>query len=85
MLPKGHYLTAITQGALGECLALQKRYAEAEPLLQDSNATLKSVQGEHSPLTEESMRRLALFYNAWGKPEKALPYQTAEDRSSAPR
>ena len=85
VLPKGHYLTAITQGALGECLTLQKRYAEAEPLLQESYGVLKSVHGEHSPLTQESMRRLALLYNAWGKPEKAVPYQTAEDRSSAPR
>jgi len=74
-VPKGHYLLAITQGALGECLTTEKKYVEAESLLSESYATLKTVQGEQSPLTQEAARRLVTLYQAWGKPEEAARYQ----------
>jgi tetratricopeptide (TPR) repeat protein len=59
---------ALASGALGECLAIQKRYAEAEPLLIQSYATLKSVQVPGSPAIKEARERLASVYAAWGKP-----------------
>ena len=37
-LPKEHFLTAFSLGALGECLTAQKRFEEAEPLLLESLA-----------------------------------------------
>src|SRR5207253_7833819 len=35
-LPKGHFWVALANSALGECLTIQKRYTEAEPLLLES-------------------------------------------------
>jgi hypothetical protein len=64
-------LIATSEGALGECLTTQKRYTEAEPLLQRSYATMKDVQGEHGPLTLEATRRLAALYQSWGKSAEA--------------
>jgi serine/threonine protein kinase/Flp pilus assembly protein TadD len=75
VLPKGHYLVALTQGALGDCLTTQKRYAEAEPLLQESYNAINAVQGQHSPLTQEAVRRLIVLYEAWGKRGEATAYQ----------
>jgi serine/threonine protein kinase len=82
VLPKGHYLIAITRGALGECLTTEKKYAEAEPQLSESYAALKNVQGDQSPLTQESARRLATLYTSWGKPEEAARYQAALPKPS---
>ena len=83
VVPKGNYLLAITQGALGECLTTEKKYAEAEPLLSESYATLKTVQGDQSPLTQEAARRLVTLYQSWGKPEEAARYRAAAAQSSS--
>lgn len=63
ILPKGHWQTAFTEGALGECLATQKRYAEAEPLLVESYQGLKAAQTEKNPRTIEARQRLEQFYH----------------------
>jgi serine/threonine-protein kinase len=75
--PKGNLLIGISEGALGECLTTQKRYAEAEPLLQRSYAAIKAVQGEQGPSTLEAKRRLATLYQSWGKPADAARYQAS--------
>jgi tetratricopeptide (TPR) repeat protein len=59
---------AQASGALGECLTIQKRYAEAEPLLVQSYDTLKSVQVPGSPAIKEARERLASLYAARRKP-----------------
>ncbi len=82
-VPKGHYYIAVTQGALGECLTTEKRYSEAEPLLSESYAALKSVQTDRSPLTQEAARRLVTLYQSWGKPEEAAHYQAAVAQSAS--
>jgi serine/threonine protein kinase/tetratricopeptide (TPR) repeat protein len=81
-VPQGHYLLAITQGALGECLTAEKKFAEAEPLLSESYTTLKTVQRDQSPLTQEAARRLVTLYQSWGKPEEAARYQAAVPKSA---
>jgi tetratricopeptide (TPR) repeat protein len=83
VVPKGHYLFAVSQGALGECLTTEKRYAEAEPLLSESYVTLKNVQGDQSPLTQEAARRLITLYQSWGKPEAAARYRAAVAQSAS--
>jgi tetratricopeptide (TPR) repeat protein len=80
LLPGGNPLIGASKGALGECLTTQKRYAEAEPLLQQSYATMKDVQGEHGPLTLEAARRLAALYQTWGKLEEAARYQAGVEQ-----
>jgi serine/threonine protein kinase/tetratricopeptide (TPR) repeat protein len=82
-VPKGHYYLAVTQGALGECLTTEKKYAEAEPLLSESYATLKTDQGDQSPLTQEAARRLVTLYQSWGKPDEVARYQAALPQSTA--
>lgn len=74
LMPKGNQLIAVSEGALGECLTTQKRFAEAEPVLQQSYATMKNIQGEQGPSTLEAKRRLAALYQAWGKPKEASRY-----------
>ena len=58
---------ALASGALGECLAIQKRYVEAESLLVQSYSTLKSIQVPGSPSLREADERLTSLYSAWGK------------------
>lgn len=77
LLPGGNQLIGASEGALGECLTTQKRYAEAESPLRRSYTTMKDVQGERGPLTLEAMRRLVALYQAWGKPQEAARYQAA--------
>ena len=78
LLPKGtNQLIAVTEGALGECLATQKRFSEAVPFLQRSYAAMKEIQGGNGPGTQEASRRLAALYQAWGKPADAARYQTS--------
>jgi tetratricopeptide (TPR) repeat protein len=61
-------------GFLGECLVVQKRYAEAEPYLVESYQTLKSVQVPRSPILKEAGERLVSLYAAWGKPSALANY-----------
>jgi serine/threonine-protein kinase len=75
LLPRGNQLIGISQGALGECLTMKKRFAEAESLLQQSYTIIKAVQGETGPSTVEAARRLANLYQSWGKPAEAARYQ----------
>lgn len=75
LLPKGNQLIGISEGALGECMTTQKRYAEAEPLLLRSYATIKTVQGDRGTGTLEAARRLVSLYQSWGKPNEAARYQ----------
>jgi serine/threonine protein kinase len=74
-LPGQHFMTALTRGALGECLTTQKRYEEAEPLLVASYSSLVQSQGEHNPRTLIAQRRLVDLYQRWNKPELADRYR----------
>ena len=74
--PRLSNYVAIALGSLGECLTTQKRYAEAEPLLNESYQTLSSLHVPQSPVLKEARERLASLYAAWGKPEDAARYRT---------
>jgi serine/threonine-protein kinase len=75
LLPGGHQLIGTSEGALGECLATQKMYAEAEPLLLSSHRIMQSTAGERDPRTAEAVRRLTSLYESWGKPAEAARYR----------
>ena len=74
-LPAGHFWVAVAKGALGECLTTQKRYAEAELLLDESYASLNERLGPSDPRTSEAAPRLASLYEAWDKPGQAAKYR----------
>jgi tetratricopeptide (TPR) repeat protein len=71
LLPSGNQLIGTTEGALGECLIMLKRYGEAEPLLLDSYKILKSTAREHDARTIEAVQRLITLYQSWGRAQKA--------------
>ncbi|MBK8465910.1 MAG: protein kinase [Chloracidobacterium sp.] len=66
-LAAGHYWVAAAQGALGECLATQRRFDEAEPLLVESYESLKASQGDGNPRTLLARNRLSNLYLSRGK------------------
>lgn len=72
--PNRSYPMAVAQGNLAECLADQKRYAEAEPLLTESYETIKSIHVPQSPMLREAAQRLVNLYHAWGKPQQEAIY-----------
>lgn len=57
-LPKENYLIPFTESALGECLMVQKRYGEAEPLLVSGYNELKAKFGEQDSRVIEARQRL---------------------------
>ena len=75
ILPQGDISISIAVSALGECLSVQQRYAEAEPLLTDSYNELKSKLGDQEKRTVEARQRLAKLYDAWGKPDQAAQFR----------
>jgi serine/threonine-protein kinase len=75
LLPKGHYWIALANSALGECLTIEKRYAEAEPLLLESYQTLKSSQGASNPRTQIALQRLITLYENRGRSNAADAYR----------
>jgi serine/threonine-protein kinase len=74
-LPNNHFMTALTNGALGEFLASQKRFAEAEPLLLGSYESLKTSQSPDSPRIKLAADRLVALYTGWGKTTDADKYR----------
>lgn len=75
--PARGYPVAAAQGNLGECLADQKRYVEAEALLTESYDTIKSLHVPQSPMLREAAQRLANLYRKWGKPRQEAIYTAA--------
>ena len=75
LLPKGHCWVALANSALGECLTIEKRYNEAEPLLLASYESLKGSQGASNPRTQIALQRLITLYEKWGKLDAASSYR----------
>ncbi len=63
------------QSALGACLTLQGRYADAEPLLVNSYG-FHELRGVSEPetYTRESLRRIIDLYEAWDASEPGEGY-----------
>ena len=80
-MPKNSNPIAIAQGALGQCLTVQKRYAEAESLLKESYETLKATQVSGSPILVKAAQRCAALYMAWGRPSEAIQYTSAQSHA----
>jgi serine/threonine-protein kinase len=75
ILPLDNFMIPYTESALGECLAAQKRYLEAEPLLTDGYNGLIWKLGEKDARTVEARHRMAKLYDDWGKPDQALLFR----------
>ncbi len=75
-LPPGHFWIAIAKGALGECLTLQKRYDEAEPIITKSHTSLRTRLSKADPRTREALQREINLYDVWGKTTQADYYRS---------
>lgn len=73
--------TAVTRSTLGECLMLQGRYLEAEPLLVEGYRGLRAQDGP----TRAALERLVTYYDRVGSPELASEYRTARQRRPVAR
>ncbi len=76
-LPPGHWLIADTRSLLGEAVAGQRRFDEAEPLLHDGYAELKADREAPLESKREAAARIVRFYESWRKPEKASEWRQA--------
>jgi tetratricopeptide (TPR) repeat protein len=75
LLPDGNALVGASEGALGECLTTERRFAEAEPLLLRSYRSAKSSAGDHDSRTKNAVRRLITLYESWGRANEAAGYR----------
>jgi eukaryotic-like serine/threonine-protein kinase len=71
--PEQSWKLSSAEGALGECLTAQKRFAEAEPLLLSSYE--RSSKASNKAPTRTALQRLTALYQHWGQPDKANEYQ----------
>lgn len=74
-LPAGHWRISLVESILGEALAGQKRYGEAERLLAASYPVLRDGSGPRSIYTRQALASLVSLYRAWGRPREAERYQ----------
>ncbi len=70
------FRVADAKSVLGSCLAAQRRFDEAEPLLVQSYPVLKEDTGDGAKYAPAARQRIVDLYTAWGKPERAAEYQT---------
>ena len=82
-VPAGHWLLASTDGALGEVIALDGRYAEAERLLLSAESRVREARGVESSQAADQRKRLIALYKRWGKPAEAAMWQERLDKKSA--
>jgi eukaryotic-like serine/threonine-protein kinase len=74
-LPRAHFFTALARSALGEHLAREHRFGEAESLLTQSYNDLLQSQGPDNPRTTLAKNRVRDLYIAWKKPDRAAGFQ----------
>ncbi len=69
-----HWLRYNAMSLLGESLAVQKKYAEAEPLLLQGYEQLRPPKAR-AHRKREALERVVKLYDAWGKPNKAKEWR----------
>ncbi|MBC7842383.1 MAG: serine/threonine protein kinase [Gemmatimonadaceae bacterium] len=82
-LPAGHWLLASADGALGEVIALDGRYAEAERLLLSAESRVREARGVESGPVADQRKRLVALYKRWGRAAEAAAWQARLDKKSA--
>ena len=65
----------MTNSVLGACLADQKKFKDAEPLLVESYPIIKKQFGNVRETREAGLRLIALYEN-WGKTDKANAHES---------
>ena len=68
-------LIAAANSILGQALAGQKKFGEAEPLLLTSFDALSTTSGVPAIRKSEAIDRIIALYETWGKPEQAAKWR----------
>lgn len=79
---KDKWMLGLLESALGHCLSTLRRYEEAEPLLLRGYKGLRHSRGWRFTATRAAADRLAVLYEAWGKPEMAARWRHVLDAES---
>lgn len=66
--------TAILLGQVGDCMAQQGRYADAEDAVVQSYTRLRKELGDAAPETLDAFQRVIFLYQAWDRPDKIQEY-----------
>lgn len=74
-----HARVAMARGAQGSALAGLRRFEDAEPLLVGSLEGLRATAPNQTRALGVIRQHLVDLYEAWGRPDKAAPYLTAND------
>lgn len=84
--PTADVRAAQIHSALGHCLALQKKFADAEPLLIQAHQLQQEQLGAQHPATQETARRLAELTQARNRPANAasMPFVDPEPNANEP-
>jgi eukaryotic-like serine/threonine-protein kinase len=83
-------LPSYTQSVLGEALAGEKKYADAEQLLLQGYRGMKEkenlIYGNRARILMDAAQRLVALYTAWEKPDSAAQWSATVDsiRKAAP-
>jgi serine/threonine-protein kinase len=72
----GSWREADVESVLGSCLAAQRRFDEAEPLLLESYPVLKQDAGNGRKYAPAALQRIVDLYTAWGRPDRAAEYRS---------
>ncbi len=75
-LEPDHWMIQRSRSHMGACLTKLRRYKEAEEQLLTAYTGLKTARGEQHDLTRRTVTRLIELYEAWGKPDQAVPYRS---------
>jgi tetratricopeptide (TPR) repeat protein len=79
VMPEDHWTIADDRAALGRALALQGRYADAEPLWLDAFQALKDKFGRQHRRTQAVVRYLVDMYEAEGRDDDAATWRQRVD------
>jgi tetratricopeptide (TPR) repeat protein len=80
-LTPGHWLVGLVGVLLGECLAAQKKYADAEPLALSGYEALRKATGVPQEQLREAHARVVALDEAWGRPDAARRWRNQPPRA----
>lgn len=83
-LPDDSKRIAEAQMAWGRCLIELQQYPEAESALRDAHALLRDRGNDPDVGAPRARRLLLSLYEAWGRPQQAARYRSAEPADAAP-
>ncbi|MGH9380768.1 MAG: tetratricopeptide repeat protein [Thermoanaerobaculia bacterium] len=78
VLPDGDWTIGTTKSLLGVSLTALGRYEEAEPLLVQAHRSLNDIAGQQGRDARATIASLIALYEAWGRPEQAVPYRVLD-------